>query len=201
MTQKECEKLIAHFDTYFAQSDCTVLHPTVPMDPHIDALVYRPNEKYPYWKLVTMGASDYRMPAPKQALGNRNEYIMFIAPDEDMTDPAVANWYYMQLLEVAFYAISQKSFVTYGHSMEWEPEEAEEMAGAYLEMPQVVEDVGILRCKLGLMKTAVCLQVILLNRQEIAKLLELGAEGFSYWLYPEEGKAHFLCERFRSEKF
>ena len=201
MTQKESDKLIQHFDTYFQQTDCTVLHPTIPMNPHIDALVYKPNEAYPYWKLVTMGTSDYKMPAPKQALGNRNEYIMFIDPSEDLTDPAVANWYYAQLLEVAFYAIGQKTFVTYGHSMEWAPEDGEEMVGAYLEMPQIVEDVGILRCKLGLMKTTVCLQVVLLNRQEINKLLAIGAEEFSYWLYPEEGKSHFLCERHRSDKF
>ena len=201
MTQKESEKLIRHFDTYFQQTDCTVLHPTIAMNPHIDALVYKPNEAYPYWKLVTMGASDYKMPAPKSALGNRNEYIMFIDPQEDMTDPAVANWYYAQLLEVAFYAISQKSFVSYGHSMQWPLEDGEEMTGAYLEMPQVVEDVGILRCKLGLMKTAVCLQVVLLNSQEIQKLLEIGPEEFSYWLYPEEGEPHFLCQRRRNEKF
>ena len=201
MTTKESEKLIQHFDTYFEQTDCTVLHPTIPMNPHIDALLYKPNEKYPYWKLTTMGASDYKMPAPKHSLGNRNEYIMFIDPSEDMTDPAIANWYYGQLLEVAFYAIGQKCFVTYGHSMEWAAEDGEEMVGAYLEMPQAIENVGLLRCNLSFFKTTVCLQVLLLNRAEIDKLMELGSEGFSYWLYPEEGRNHFLCERHRSEKF
>lgn len=201
MTQRESEKLIRHFDTYFEQTDCTILHPTIPMNPHVDGLLYKPNEKYPYWKLVTMGASDYKMPAPKNALGNRNEYIMFIDAGEDMMDPATANWYYSQLLEVAFYPIGQKTFLTYGHSVEWAAEDGEEMVGAYLEMPQVVADVGILRCKLGLMKTAVCLQVVLLNRAETDKLLSIGPEEFSYFLYPEEGDGHFICERRRSGKF
>jgi len=200
MNTKEMDKLIKHFDTYFGQSEPMVLH-SDGMNPHIDALLYQPNEQYPYWKLCTMGASDYKMPAPRQALGNRNEYIMFIAPEEDMADKNVAGWYAAQLMEVALYPISTKSFVTYGHSMEWPVEEGEEMVGAYLEMPQLIEDVGILRCNLSFIKTAVCLQVVLLTREEINKLMEIGPEEFSYYLYPEEGKSHFLCQRKRTEQF
>ena len=40
-----------------------------------------------------------------------------------------------------------------------------------------------------------------LTRQELDKLLCIGSEQFSYFLYPDEGKAHYLCERTRSEKF
>ena len=200
MTLKEMNLLTSHFDRYFQQTDCMVLHPEG-MEPHIDALLYKPNEAFPFWKLVTMGASDYKMPAPKNALGNRNEYMMFIAPDVDMTDRETAGWYRNQLLTVALYPLSEKAFVSYGHSMQWRPEDGEEMAGAYLEMPQCIPDVGILRCKLGLFKTAVCLQVVLLNQAEIDRLLEIGSEEFSYFLYPEEGDPHFLCERKRSEKF
>lgn len=200
MKQKEMEKLTQHFDTYFHQSDCTVLHP-IATEPHIDVLLYKPNEAYPYWKMVTMGASDYKMPAPRNTLGNRNEYIMFIDSGEDMTNPEIANWYYATLLEIAYYPISTKSFITYGHSVEWAANDDEEMVGAYLEMPQIVEDVGVLRCKLSPIKTVICLQVILLNREEIKKLLEIGPEQFSYFLYPEEGDCHFLCERSRSDQF
>lgn len=200
MNLKEMDKLTNHFDTYFHQDDCMVLH-TIVGEPHIDALLYAPNDAYPYWKLVTMGASDYKMPAPKNTLGNRNEYMMFIDPSEDMKDPQTYNWYLEQLLEVAFYPVSTKTFITYGHSMEWAPDNGEEMVGAFLELPQVVEDIGILRCKLGMMKTAVCLQVVLLNREEMDRLLEIGPEAFSDYLYPEEGVHHFLCERKRSDKF
>lgn len=200
MNQKQMDTLTRHFDTYFHQSDCTVLHP-LELEPHIDALLYKPNDAYPFWKLVTMGASDYKMPAPKNALGDRNEYMMFIDPDEDMTNQEVSNWYFDKLLEIAFYAITSKSFITYGHSVEWAPNDEEEMVAAYLDMPQIIKDVGILRCKLGLMKTAACLQVITLNREETNKLLQIGPEQFSYFLYPDEGKSHFLCERSRSHKF
>lgn len=200
MNQKEMDTLTKHYDTYFRQSNCKVLHPVV-MKPHIDALLYAPNEDYPFWKLVTMGASDYKMSAPKGALGNRNEYMMFIDKDENMDDPEVANWYFAQLMEVALYAKSFNCFITYGHSIEWPNEENEKMVGAFLEMPQVIEDVGILRCKLGMLKTAVCLQVVLLNRAEVDKLVEIGPEQFSYFLYPEDGSCHFICERKRSDKF
>ena len=194
------DKLTKHFDKYFQQSDCMVLHPAV-MEPHIDALLYKPNDAYPFWKMVSMGASDYKMPAPGKTLGDRNEYIMFIDPSEDMTNPEVANWYFNKLLAVALYPLATKSFISYGHSVEWAPDDEEEMVAAYLELPQIVDDVGMLRCKLGLMKTVVCLQVVLLNREETNKLLQIGSEQFSYFLYPEEGTPHFLCERSRSSRF
>ena len=200
MNQREMDKLTRHFDKYFGQNDCTVLHPIV-MEPHIDALLYRPNDAYPFWKMVSMGASDYKMPARMKTLGDRNEYIMFIDPSEDMTDQEVANWYFNKLLAVALYPLATKSFISYGHSVEWAPDDEEEMVAAYLELPQIVDDVGMLRCKLGLMKTAVCLQVVLLNREETNKLLQIGSDQFSDFLYPEEGTPHFLCERSRSSRF
>lgn len=200
MTQKEMDKLTEHFNAYFHQDDCMVLHP-VAMEPHIDALIYAPNEDYPFWKLVTMGASDIKMNAPKGALGNRNEYMMFIDPEVDMNDSETANWFFAQLMEVALFPYAHGSFITFGHSIEWACEEGEEMTGAYIEMPQIIENVGILRCKLGVLKTAVCLQVILLNRAEVDKLLEIGPEQFSNYLYPESGDCHFISERNRSSRF
>jgi len=198
--QREMDILTKHFDTYFGQNDCKVLHPVV-MEPHVDALLYKPNDAYPYWKLVTMGASDYKMAANGPSLGNRNEYIMFIDPEENMEDSEVANWYFGQLMEVALYPFHSGKHITYGHSVQWQPEAGEEMVCAFLEMPQVVADVGILRCKLGLLKQTVCLQVILLTREETDQLLEMGPEAFSNYLYPEEGRSHFLCQRHRTEKF
>ena len=201
MTAKEMDKLTAHFDKYFEQSDCTVLHP-LEQTPHIDALLYEPTEKYPFWKLASMGASDYRMDAPRKELGDRNEYIMMIDPDEDMKDRSVARWYYNKLMGIAHYPKRNNCFFPYGHSLEWPVSGEEEMVGAFIEFPQVIEDTGILRCKLGLLKTVICLQVILLNRAETDKLMEIGPQRFSEYLYPEDGsKPHFLCERKRSEKF
>ncbi|MBQ3003698.1 MAG: suppressor of fused domain protein [Clostridia bacterium] len=202
MKTKEMEKLTSHFDLFFGQNDCTVLHP-IAQEPHIDVLLYKPNDKYPYWKLVTMGASDFKMPAPKHALGDRNEYLMFVDPSEDLTDPETANWYYAKLLNVALYPMMTGSFISYGHSIDWEPEDGEEMICAFIEMPQVIEDPRVLHCKLGLTKTVTCLQVVLLNSAETDKLKKVGPERFSYYLFPDnqDAKPHFLCERNRSERF
>lgn len=45
MNQKKMYALISHYDTYFKQDDCRLLHSVV-MEPHIDALLYAPNEAY-----------------------------------------------------------------------------------------------------------------------------------------------------------
>lgn len=58
-----------HFDKYFEQSDCVVLHPIVDDGFHVDVLLYEPNEKYPFWKLVSTGASDYEMPKIPNTIG------------------------------------------------------------------------------------------------------------------------------------
>lgn len=77
------------------------------------------------------------------------------------------------------------------------------MVAAFLEMPQMISDVSFLRCRLGLLKPVViCLQAITLTRKETEELLKLGPQQFSEYLYPEEcEKAHYLCERFRSDRF
>ena len=136
MSQKKMYSLISQYDTYFKQDDCRLLHSVV-MEPHIDALLYAPNEAYPFWKPVTAGASDYKMSAPRGALGKRNEYMMFIYASEDMDDQ----------------------------------------------------------------ETAVCLQVVLLNRAETDRLVEINPEQFSNFLYPDDGDRHFICERKRRDKF
>lgn len=201
MKLREMDQFIAHCDKYFKQGGCLVLHPTDDCNPHIDVLIYEPNEVYPFWKLVTMGASSYRMPSVPNTLGNRNEYMMFIAPTEDLHNQTIVVWYCNTLMNVACYSIQTKSHITYGHSIEWEEEEGSDMVSAFIEMPQMIEDVSFLRCKLGVFKEIICLQVVLLTRSETERLLEVGPEKFSEFLYPEEGNAHYLCEKNRTEHF
>ncbi len=203
MKIKEMKKLTAHFDFYFKQTNSLVFHPTVEGGLHIDVLLYSPNEAYPFWKLVTMGASDYKMPAPKNAgFGNRNEYIMFVDKDEDLTNEETVIKYVKYLIEIGNFAYMEKTYITYAHSMEWQPYENEEMVGAFIEFPQVLDSIDSLHCKLGLFKTVTCLQVVLLTRQELDKLFEIGAEEFSYFLYPDsDDLPHFISELKRTEKF
>lgn len=204
MKAKEMDKLIKHFDTYFGQEEPTVIHPVVDNGLHIDVLMYAPNEKFPFWKLATMGASDYKMPPVQNTVGLNNEYIMFIDSETDLTDNEVLMWYYEKLLTVATFAYYNKTHITFAHSFEWENEfPDDEMIAAFIEFPQIIGTTGILKCKLGLMKTVTCLQVVLLNKKDLEKLMEIGPIAFSDYLYPEEdpSKSHYLSERYRSEKF
>ena len=203
MKLKEMEALTKHFDKYFEQDDSMVLHPIVDAGFHVDVLVYKPTEKYPFWKLTTMGASDYKMPKITNTVGLNNEYVMFVDKDVDLSDKEVIGWYYNKLMLVATFAYYNKTHITYAHSFEWKNEDPEdEMIAAFIEFPQIIEDVGILRCKTGLFKTATCLQVVLLNGGELEMLMKCGRQAFSNYLYPEDsGKAHYLSERHRSEKF
>ena len=203
MKLKEMEALTKHFDKYFEQDDSMVLHPIVDAGFHVDVLVYKPTEKYPFWKLATMGASDYKMPKITNTVGLNNEYVMFVDKDVDLSDKEVSGWYYNKLMLVATFASYNKTHITYAHSFEWKNEDPEdEMIAAFIEFPQIIEDVGILRCKTGLFKTATCLQVVLLNGGELEMLMKCGRQAFSNYLYPEDsGKAHYLSERHRSEKF
>lgn len=203
MKIKEMDRLIQHCDTYFEQRDPVVLHPIVDGGLHIDVLLYEPNEKFPFWKLVTMGAGDYKMPAAQNTVGSRNEYMMFVDADVDLTDKEVLHWYYSKLLLTASFAYFNKTHITYAHSFEWENDEPDdEMTAAFIEFPQILGTTAVLRCKVSVLKTVTLLQVVLLNKSELEKLMEIGPQAFSNYLYPEDGsKPHFLSERHRSEKF
>ena len=203
MKTKEMDKIINHFDKYFEQTDSMVIHPIVDNGFHVDVLLYKPNEKYPFWKLVTMGASDYKMPPIPNPISRYNEYIMFVHSDEDLNNQELVNWYFNKLVMIASFARFNQCHITYGHSFEWQNDDPnDEMIAAFIEFPQIVETVEMLRCKTGLLKTVACLQVVLLNKNDLEKLMAIGSHAFSEYLYPENGdKQHFLSEKQRSARF
>ena len=186
MKKREMVKLIRHFDTYFCQNDSLVLHPVTDDGLHIDVLLYRPSAKYPFWKLVTMGASDYQMPAFQPTISRYNEYIMFLNEDEDLTDREVVSYYHSKLMMIASYACENKQHITFGHSLEWQNQKADDDAvGAFVLFPELIENSQILRCKVGRWKTVACLQTILLDRRELDMLAEMGPQAFwNEYVYP-----------------
>ncbi len=203
MKPQELEKLTAHYDKYFEQDNCTVLHLIANIKPHVDVLVYPPNDKYPFWKLATAGASDVKMNIKTVGFPPRNEYMMFVPSDLDLTNKDTVMFFQSMLMEIAYYPVMNKTPITYGHSLEWGKNDNSDMEGAYIEFPQIIADPSILTCKLGMFKECTCLQVVLLTRADIERLLEIGSEAFSNYLYPEEDGAqnHFLSEQYRTDKF
>ena len=194
---------MCHIDHYFEQDECIVLHQIdQSSDSHIDILKYKPTDKYPFWKLVAMGASNFRMPKVEKTLGDRNEYIMFICSNIDLDNEEILRWYYNKLLTVANYSIENNVHLTYGHSIEFEKEEDSDIVCAYIDMPVAVDDPHILRCKLSFFKKTTCLEVVLLTKYDMDVLFEIGSKRFSMeYLSPEDRKPHYLSEKNRTIEF
>jgi len=202
MNVKEMDRVTKHFETYFEQKCNNVLHSmTNGTDYHIDVLLFTPTEKYPFWKLATMGASDFDMPKCKSTLPNRNEYMIFIDKNIDLTgkNNAELNWYYDILMKVASFPIYEKTYISYCHDIEM-PFEEGNMAGIMLTFPQVIENTGILRCKIGIMRQCACLQIMPITREELDLKLKDGAQCLIDKFYPEDESKpmHFLAEKDRT---
>ncbi len=179
MTAREMEKLIKHFDRFFEQNDSLVLHAKDPGVPHIDLLLYSPNKRYPFWKLTTMGASDFEMPKVQNMVARRNEYMLFVDAGVDLQDPLKLSFFTNILASIAHYPAETNTAISYGHSVEWGSADDTQMVGAFIELPQIIDDAGILTCKLGLLKTTACLQIALLTQREADELQRLGPQSFS----------------------
>ena len=204
MKPREMEIFENHCNKYLRQDNFLVYHSEKLRKPHIDFLKYPPTDYLPYWKLVTMGASDIKMPHCKNTLGHRNEYIILIDPDTDLSNHEIFAWFGNKLLMIALYPKYARTHITYGHSVEWREEEDSGMVGAFLEVPQFLESVESVTCKLSAFKQITLLQPIMLTREETDRLLKIGPEQFSYYLYPDDGsteKDHMICERYRTDKF
>lgn len=201
MRVSEMDRWTDHCGYFFQQdpaAECIVLHPSNRLNPHIDFLLFRPNSVYPYWKLCTMGASDYKLPL---TLCHRNEFIMFIHREEDLENRKILSWYCDVLLSVALYPAENRIAVTFGHSIVWGEKSGTDMWCAYLDFPYPIPQPGFFRCRLGPVKETNCLQVILLTKRETEQLMQKGPEGFYDVLCPGNAPAHFLCERYRSPRF
>ena len=91
MESKRHQKLYEHYKTVFGEEPIFSLKlkkNVLPADMKpITTLVFKPTDEMPFWKLCTIGASDYLMPERDIGWGRqanrRNEYMMLISPDVD----------------------------------------------------------------------------------------------------------------------
>lgn len=140
-----------------------------------------------------MGASDYAM-LGRHTLGNRNEYMLFIDPSVDMTDKEVASKYFEILFRTATFPIENNCLISFGHSLEFGNKVDGSVVGVFLDLPQAIDDLKFLFCKLSPFKKTVCLHAIPLDMQALNQLLTVGNEEFSYtYAYPEnDDEPHWL---------
>ena len=199
MRKHEMDRWADHCGYYFGQdpqTECMVLHPVNHRAFHIDLLLFPPCPALPFWKLCTMGASDYKLPL---TFCPRNEFFLFIPESEDLKDQASAMWYCDVLLTTALYPWENHMALSCGHSIVWGTQPGTNMVSAYLDLPFPIPGSGFFRCKLGPVKAINCLQVTLLTRRETDYLVRVGPDAFTDFLYPEKGMPHFLSQRFRKD--
>lgn len=194
MKKKEMDKLINHFEYYFDQECNNVYHDVSNRDLHIDILIFAPNDKYPFYKLVTMGASDYSMPKIPSTLSNRNEYMLFLSKQIDLKSDEF-QWHLNFLSYMARYAYYENTHISVGHVIDLLPNFHPIFKSGFVLFPQIVEDSFILRCQLGMFKTCTCLEVLPITSQEVTLHLNEGPKKLHDYFYPENGEPIFLADR------
>ena len=196
-----------HYAKYFEVIDpdkeITVLHPLADDGWHVDVAIYHANKNRPFQILATMGASDFAMPGRYGELTNRNEYITFAPADWDFDDERyrwLADW----LFTVAHYPRLSGEGVTYAHTLDMtqvrdeQPGEDFNMTAVQIMFPQVF-DTGVLRARLGLLRTATILHMMPITGAELHEVREGGnLEAVIDRVYSDEpGNMNFLSARFR----
>lgn len=194
MKLAQAEKIKKHYEKYFNQNDAVVFHPETNSQYSLDLLLFAPTKTFPFWKLATVGSSDYAMNG-KHYLGNRNEYMMFIDPSVDMKDDTIASRYMDFLVSTALFPLVNNTSITYGHSIDFADKNDPTIKAVFIDMPFAVNNMDFLNCKYSLFRKAVFLQVVPLDQPALDLLLKLGNEQFSYtYAYPDKGEPHWLCK-------
>ena len=88
------QKLYEHYTGIFQQKPALGLQLKKSLLPEglkpITTHVFRPTKKMPFWKLCTIGASDYLMPERDIGWGRkanrRNEYMMLVSPEVEIKE-------------------------------------------------------------------------------------------------------------------
>lgn len=203
MKVKEMIKFTNHMDKYLNQ-ECKMVMDGIIDTPklHVDVLIYEPTDNMPFWKLITMGFSDYKMPHQKGGmLCNRNEYMIFFNKNIDVSPQSKELGFYIDcLMNTGMASYELKEYISYAHDIKFDMPDSE-MVASMLIFPEVISDSGILKCKLGAFKTCACLQVMPITQIEY----ELLCEKSSFWLNDNRfycsddmTKCHYLAEKFRT---
>lgn len=192
MIVKEMEKIMAYLDKYLEQEDCLVLNMNNDgLEMYVEVLLYEPTEKYPFWKLITLGASDYKMPRKTKSKARRNEYMLFVDGSVDLMVPKTLQWYYLQLLKIASHAQFRETHLTAGDCVEWLEEEGSAVVGAHLSVPAIIQGgKGHVFCP-RLFKKIVFLQALLATREELDSL----RKGEVKRLCTKEGTPRYLSKK------
>lgn len=105
MESKRHQKLLEHYKTVLGEEPAFSLKLKKNVLPNdmkpIATLVFKLAAEMPFWKLCTVGASDYLMPEREIGWGRkanrRNEYMMLISPKVEV-DESKTEWLFLNSL-------------------------------------------------------------------------------------------------------
>lgn len=153
----------------------------------VTTYVFEPTDELPFWKLCTIGASDYLMPERDIGFGRksnrRNEYMMLIAPEVEVSEDST-EWLFLNSLlwSTAEYAFNQKDNITVSDTIDMGLDG--KYRGVVLLLPEVFKTPKIVKCYITKNKYVSIFQVMPVTKEQLAKKLKKGTNGI-YWLMEE----------------
>ncbi len=187
-SNKKHQKLYDHYVENFKQEPffCLRLKKNVLSDEMkpVTTLVFEPTEDMPFWKLCTIGASDYLMPERDIGWGRkanqRNEYMMFIDPEVEISQEKT-EWLSLNSLlsATAEYAFNAKENITASDTIDMQIKG--KYCGTVLLLPEIFKSPSIVKCFVSQHKFISIFQVMPITRELLTKKLRKKANGI-YWL-------------------
>lgn len=153
----------------------------------ITTFVFKPTEEMPFWKLCTIGASDYLMPERDIGWGRkanrRNEYVMFISKKVEISE-STTEWLSLNSLlwATAEYAFNEKDNLTVSDSIDMGIDG--KYCGTVLLLPEILKTTKIVKCYISEHKYISIFQVMPITKEQLSQKLRKKANGV-YWLMEE----------------
>lgn len=191
MKSKKHQKLYEHYvdimgkePIFSLQLKKDVLSDVAEQMKPVTTYVFEPTDELPFWKLCTIGASDYLMPERDIGFGRksnrRNEYMMLIAPEVEVSENST-EWLFLNSLlwATAEYAFNQKDNITVSDTIDMGLDG--KYRGVVLLLPEVFKTPRIVKCYITKNKYVSIFQVMPVTKEQLAKKLKKGTNGI-YWL-------------------
>lgn len=191
MKSKKHQKLYDHYKEVFGQEPIFSLQLKKNVLPNdmkpITTFVFKPTEEMPFWKLCTIGASDYLMPERDIGWGRkanrRNEYVMFISKEVEISE-STTEWLSLNSLlwATAEYAFNEKDNLTVSDSIDMGL--VGKYCGTVLLLPEILKTPKIVKCYISEHKYISIFQVMPITKEQLSQKLRKKTNGV-YWLMEE----------------
>ena len=122
-TEEELEVVDSFICDIFGEYK-NVFHEIASPDIHLDVCIVEPNEKDPFYKLVTMGAGAYRMNVPREWDEyhlNYAEYVIYLPKEWNISSQLEEDYWPIRLLKsTARLPINNDTWLAYGHTTQYD---------------------------------------------------------------------------------